>query len=126
MDQPLVLTVDQVAAMLQVEPRAVMRLRNQRKLAFVKIGSKLRFRIEDVEDYLRRSINPCRDNRELPGSAKNPTSMSGTSIGTLRDGSSDAAVALAIARKLKKPSVDSSSNAHANPFPVPLKRLSAI
>ncbi len=61
MDRPLVLTVEQVAEMLQVEPRAVMRLRNQRQLAFVKIGSKLRFRIEDVEDYLRRSLNPCRE-----------------------------------------------------------------
>jgi excisionase family DNA binding protein len=108
-DEPLVLTVDQVAAKLQIEPRAVVRLRNQRKLAFVKIGSQLRFRIEDVEDYLRRSLNPCREQHARLGSEKNRTNMSGTSIGSrTRDASGDAALALAIAAKLKKRSASSS------------------
>jgi excisionase family DNA binding protein len=108
-DEPLVLTVDQVAAKLQIEPRAVIRLRNQRRLAFVKIGSQLRFRIEDVEDYLRRSLNPCRENQKYPGSEKKQTRMSGTSIGTTNppDATNDAAAALAIAQKLKKRSANS-------------------
>jgi excisionase family DNA binding protein len=103
-DEPLVLTADQVAEKLQIEPRAVIRLRNQRKLAFVKIGSQLRFRIEDVEDYLRRSLNPCREQHERLGSEKNRANMSGTSIGTTRlvDGTEEEALARKIAAKLKK------------------------
>ncbi|MGE0108382.1 MAG: helix-turn-helix domain-containing protein [Bdellovibrionales bacterium] len=92
-----------------MEPRAVIRLRNQRRLAFVKIGSQLRFRIEDVEDYLRRSLNPCREQQERLGSEKKPTKMPGTFTGLkTRGASGDAARALAIASKLKKRS-DSSS-----------------
>ena len=108
-NEPLVLTIEQVAAKLQIEPRAVVRLRNQRRLAFVKIGSQLRFRIEDVEDYLRRSLNPCRDQQEPRGSQKNPISMSGISTGMIRppNATDDAAVALAIAKRLKKRSANS-------------------
>lgn len=109
-DEPLVLTVEQVAAKLQIEPRAVIRLRNQRRLAFVKIGSQLRFRIEDIEDYLRRSLNPCREQHERLGSERNRTSMSGTSTGTTRelDGTEEEALARQIAAKLRKRSASSS------------------
>jgi excisionase family DNA binding protein len=58
---PLVLTIDQVAELLQVAPSVVGRLRNQRKIAYVKIGGALRFHLPDIEDYIRRAKQPCQN-----------------------------------------------------------------
>jgi excisionase family DNA binding protein len=115
MTNPLVLTVDQVAELLQVDSKAVVRLRNQRKIAFVKIGGKLRFRTKDIETYLQKAVQPCHAHNGLRGSDGNEDSQTGTSIGTTRiaDGSEDAALALAFAARLKKSSASSSSSAPA-------------
>lgn len=101
MINPLVLTVDQVAELLQVDPKIVLRLRSQRKIAFVKIGGKLRFRIEDVQDYLRKATQPCRASDKIPSSNKKDDRYAG-SIARMPNGSDDATIALAIAAQLKK------------------------
>ena len=104
MSDPLVLTVDQVAALLQVDCKTVMRLRNQKKIAFVKIGGKLRFRMEDVQEYLGKARQQCHEFNEHPGLDRKTVDPTGTSFGTTKipNGSDDAALALAFAARLKK------------------------
>ncbi|MDE2029084.1 MAG: helix-turn-helix domain-containing protein [Alphaproteobacteria bacterium] len=111
-DSPLVLTLEQVADLLQVPTKAVVRLRSQRKIAFVKIGGKLRFRIEDVQEYLERATQPCLKRDERHGLEKRRDSTTTTSTGStsLQTGLSEEAAALAIAAKLKKNSAASSSS----------------
>jgi excisionase family DNA binding protein len=108
-DNPLVLTIDQVAELLQVPASVVGRLRNQRKIAFVKVGGALRFRIEDIRDYLERARQPCANQDAPHGSDKKTEDQTSTSSISMKlpDGLNDAAAALAIAAKLKKNSVDS-------------------
>ena len=103
-ENPLVLTVEQVADLLQVPATVVGRLRSQRKIAFVKIGGKLRFRIEDVQEYLQRATQPCQKSDEHHGSdgKKDSPTFTSTGISMEQDGLSDAAAALAIATRLKK------------------------
>lgn len=108
-DNPLVLTLEQVADLLQVPATVVGRLRSQRKIAFVKVGGKIRFRIEDVKDYLEKATQPCRKSDAHLGSHVITKETTTTSFGSTmqQDGLNDAAAALAIAAKLKKNSVAS-------------------
>src|ERR1700722_6166161 len=101
---PLVLTVEQVADLLQVPASVVGRLRSQRKIAFVKVGGKLRFRLEDVQGYLKKPTQKCQDPEAHLGSGEKRTSITTISTGTTINpsGLNDAAVALMIAEKLKK------------------------
>lgn len=52
---PLVLTIPQVASLLQVKPAQVYELtraRSSRRLPAVKVGKFLRFRLTDVQAYV--------------------------------------------------------------------------
>jgi predicted DNA-binding transcriptional regulator AlpA len=50
----IVLNKNQVAELLQISERQVDYLRQTGKLAWVKIERSVRFRLEDVEDYVQR------------------------------------------------------------------------
>jgi excisionase family DNA binding protein len=52
---PALLDVRQAAAYLATTERHVRRLVNERRLAFVKLGNKLRFRPEDLDSFIERA-----------------------------------------------------------------------
>jgi excisionase family DNA binding protein len=49
-----IMTKNQVAEFLQISERQIDYLRQSGKLAWVKIGRTVRFRLEDVDDFLQR------------------------------------------------------------------------
>ncbi|QQR69071.1 MAG: helix-turn-helix domain-containing protein [Alphaproteobacteria bacterium] len=114
MTDPLVLTAAQVAQMLQVEEKDVVRLRNQRRIPVVKFGRHIRFRIEDVRAFLDGAVLPCLNHAPPLGLDESRESRTGTSIATTHDsdGSNDGQLALIIARRLKKGLDVTSSNCH--------------
>ncbi|MEI8395221.1 MAG: helix-turn-helix domain-containing protein [Rhodospirillaceae bacterium] len=83
MTEPLVLTVDQVAAILQVDTATVDKLARRGKLAKIRMCGNLRFRRVDVEEYIARSVKPCRESVAIsPGSVESPADQIGSSTGT--------------------------------------------
>jgi len=49
-----ILDADEVAKMLRVHPRTVMRLAGQGQLPGFKVGGQWRFRREAIEEYIRK------------------------------------------------------------------------
>ena len=86
MSEPLVLTVNQVAALLQVDEDTVRTLARRRKIAKMRFCGEIRFRRSDVEAFVNGSVLPCRESPETClGSAENPADQIGSSTGMTRE-----------------------------------------
>ncbi len=55
--QESILSAEEVANILQVHPRTVKRLANQRTLIGFQVAGKWRFRASAIEDYIREQEN---------------------------------------------------------------------
>ena len=63
---PVLMTVDEVAALLGTGRRFVYRLTHERRIAFSHQGRELRFRDVDVRDYIDANTHPMAPDAALP------------------------------------------------------------
>ena len=50
------LTVDDLAELLQFKKQSIYNLVHKGKIPFIKVGTSLRFKIKDIEEYLHTEI----------------------------------------------------------------------
>lgn len=53
------LDVQQVADLLHVNPRTVLRMADRKELTALKVGKRWRFRLHDLDNYLRTQLHPA-------------------------------------------------------------------
>ena len=53
------LDVQEVAALLRVNPRTVLRMADRKELTALKVGKRWRFRLHDLDNYLRTQLHPA-------------------------------------------------------------------
>lgn len=59
-----ILEPEEVAKMLRVHPRTVMRLANRGEITGFKVGGQWRFRREAINDYIRQQEQQTREQKE--------------------------------------------------------------
>jgi excisionase family DNA binding protein len=122
-----VVTDQQLAERLGCPVRDIKRAWRQGRLRGTKLSTGLRFREQAIRAWLEAEEERCHaSNIEALGWEESRAAQAITSIGTREDASEDAALALRIADKLKRPSAPSSSSARATERQVPPSRRSAI
>jgi excisionase family DNA binding protein len=55
---PRLITVEEVAAMLQLEPRTIYNMVSQRRIPFRKAGRQLRFDPREIDEWTKQSARP--------------------------------------------------------------------
>lgn len=100
----LLLTEEEAAGRLGVSPGVLRTERANRRIEFVKIGSKVRYRPGAIEDYIaRRAVPPCPDAIKDQGSSFSTSEAASTSSGMSADASDPAARGQAIVQLLRSP-----------------------
>jgi hypothetical protein len=118
-------SVKGLAAELNVPQKAARALINQRKIAFVPVGKKkVIVSDEAIREFIQNeTVTPCRDETKDRASASSKGGDTITSVGQKAVAAASAARALAIAKRPKKGSANSSSRGTARAGRViPMKR----
>ncbi len=63
------LTIEEVCDILQVKKHYIYALTSQRRIPFLKMGRFLRFRKEDIDEWLKDKTNKPQDVEEIKASA---------------------------------------------------------
>ncbi len=79
-----ILDAEEVAAMLRVHPRTIMRLANQGQIPGFKVGGQWRFRREAIDEYIRAQEHQHSEQKKEKSSALDDTDNS-TSDGNDQD-----------------------------------------
>jgi len=62
--EPLLLTVDQAAEILQISTSYLYELKSRDRIPYVKIGANLRFRPEDLRSYVNELADASKHKRQ--------------------------------------------------------------